>query len=215
MILGIITGTVNILCNFNKFQRIKNTTLHLEFNPNSRYKPKMKNLLISIILLLSLPAFSKVDRINIHKSRRTLELVDHNKEVIKTFDIMLGRSPYGPKIKRGDNKTPEGIYKIDWRNKKSKYHLSLHINYPNALDKKRSRALGVDPGDNIFIHGMPTHLGTITDIFNSLGIESGTDMVNYALSFMDWTRGCIALVNSDIEEIWNLTPNGTRVVIYP
>ncbi|OUR96500.1 hypothetical protein A9Q84_09125 [Halobacteriovorax marinus] len=175
----------------------------------------MKSIILIITFLLSFSSLAQVTRINIHKGRRTLELVDHKRRVIKTFDIMLGRSPLGTKIKRGDNKTPEGIYKVDWRNSKSKYRLSLHINYPNKLDLKRSRALGVDPGDNIFIHGMPTHLGTISDIFNSLGIESGTDMVNYALSFMDWTRGCIALSNSDIEEVWKLTPNGAQVVIYP
>ena len=138
------------------------------------------------------------DKILIEKKARRLMLISKG-EVLKTYKIALGGNPNGPKERQGDNKTPEGTYVIDSRNKDSRYHLSLHISYPNERDKKRAHELGVSPGDNIMIHG----------------IKKGFSWVGDAQSEVDWTKGCIAVTDEEIEEIDKLTPNGTTVEIRP
>ena len=105
----------------------------------------------------------------------------------------------GPKTREGDNKTPEGLYTIDSRNAHSQFHLSLHISYPNAADRARAAKLRVSPGGDIMIHGLPpayAHLGPLHRKF-------------------DWTAGCVAVTDSEIEEIWKLVPIGTVVEIRP
>lgn len=139
-----------------------------------------------------------VDRIVIEKSARKLMLLARG-EVIKTYRIALGGNPVGPKEMEGDNRTPEGIYEIDSRNKKSYFHRSLHISYPNEKDKKRARELGVSPGGNIMIHG----------------IRKGFSWVGDAHAGVDWTKGCIAVTDDEIEEIDKLAPDGTIVEIRP
>lgn len=138
------------------------------------------------------------DKVLIEKQARRLTLLSKG-EVIKTYAIALGGNPVGKKEREGDNKTPEGIYFIDSRNRRSGFHLSLHISYPNAQDKIRARKLGVRPGGNIMIHG-------IKSCFSSIGA---------AHTEMDWTKGCIAVTNREMEEIFKLVPNGTRVEITP
>jgi tetratricopeptide (TPR) repeat protein len=138
------------------------------------------------------------DRILIEKKERRLMLISMG-EVIKTYKIALGGDPIGPKEREGDNKTPEGTYVIDSRNKNSHYHRSLHISYPNESDKKRARELGVSPGGSIMIHG----------------IKKGFSWVGDAHTEVDWTRGCIAVTDEEIEEIGKLAPNGTIVEIRP
>lgn len=139
-----------------------------------------------------------VDRIVIEKKARQLTLIAKG-DVIKTYRIALGGDPIGPKERAGDNKTPEGVYVIDARNKGSHYHRSLHISYPNERDKKRARELGVSPGGDIMIHG----------------IKQGFSWVGDAHTEVDWTRGCIAVTDEEIEEIDKLAPNGTIVEIKP
>ncbi len=139
-----------------------------------------------------------VDRILIEKKDRRLMLISKG-EVLKAYRIALGGNPVGPKERQGDNKTPEGTYFIDSRNKESRYHLSLHISYPNEKDKKRARELGVPPGGNIMIHG----------------IKNGFSRVGDAHSAVDWTKGCIAVTDEEIEEIAKVVPNGTTVEIRP
>jgi lipoprotein-anchoring transpeptidase ErfK/SrfK len=139
-----------------------------------------------------------VDRIVIEKKARQLTLIAKG-DVIKTYRIALGGDPVGPKERAGDNKTPEGVYVIDARNKGSRYHRSLHISYPNETDKKRARELGVSPGGDIMIHG----------------IKKGFSWVGDAHTEVDWTRGCIAVTDEEIEEIDKLAPNGTIVEIKP
>jgi murein L,D-transpeptidase YafK len=111
----------------------------------------------------------------------------------------LGGDPSGPKERQDDNKTPEGNYIIDSRNKGSRYHLALHISYPNERDKKRARELGVSPGGNIMIHGL----------------KNGLSQVGDSHTAVDWTKGCIAVTDEEIEEIAKLAPNGTVVEIRP
>jgi tetratricopeptide (TPR) repeat protein len=138
------------------------------------------------------------DRILIEKKERRLTLISKGK-VLKTYQIALGGNPNGPKERQGDNKTPEGTYVIDSRNKDSLYHLSLHISYPNEKDRKRARQLGVSPGGDIMIHG----------------IKNGLSWVGELHTEVDWTKGCIAVTDEEIEEINTLAPNGTIVEIRP
>ena len=138
------------------------------------------------------------DKVLIEKQARQLTLIAKG-EVIKTYTIALGGNPVGPKEREGDNKTPEGIYFIDSRNGNSGYHLSLHISYPNGLDKMRARERGVRPGGDIMIHG----------------IKNGFSPVGAVHADSDWTQGCIAVTNQEMEEIYKLVPNGTLVEITP
>jgi murein L,D-transpeptidase YafK len=132
----------------------------------------------------------RVDRIVIHKSRREMLLLSGD-AVLRQYRVALGRNPVGPKLQEGDGKTPEGRYTIDRRNPKSAYHLSLHISYPDAADRDRARAAGVDPGRDIMIHGL----------------KNGERREG------DWTQGCIAVTDEEMDEIWRLVEDGTRVVI--
>jgi len=139
-----------------------------------------------------------VDRILIEKSTRRLMLISQG-EVLKSYKIALGGNPIGAKERQGDNKTPEGIYVIDARNRDSRFHHSLHISYPNERDKKRAKELGVSPGGDIMIHG----------------IKNGFSWVGGAHTGIDWTKGCIAVTDEEIDEIGKLAPNGTIVEIRP
>lgn len=139
-----------------------------------------------------------VEKILIEKTARRLMLISRG-EVIKTYKIALGGNPIGPKEHEGDNKTPEGTYHIDGRNKNSIYHRSFHISYPNEKDKRRAKELGVAPGGNIMIHG----------------IKKGFSWVGNAHTEVDWTKGCIAVTDDEIEEIGKLAPIGTIVEIRP
>jgi tetratricopeptide (TPR) repeat protein len=138
------------------------------------------------------------DKILIEKKERRLTLISKDK-LLKTYKIALGGNPNGPKERQGDNKTPEGTYVIDSRNKDSRYHLSLHISYPNERDRRRAKELGVSPGGDIMIHGIKNGLSWIGDLHTEV----------------DWTKGCIAVTDEEIEEIDKLVPNGTIVEIRP
>ncbi len=138
------------------------------------------------------------DKVLIEKNERRLTLLSKG-EVIKTYKIALGGNPVGPKEKQGDNKTPEGTYIIDSRNSNSGYHLSLHISYPNEKDQMRAKELGVSPGGDIMIHG----------------IKNGLSWVGASHAKVDWTKGCIAVTDEEMEEIYKLVPNGTIIEIRP
>jgi len=138
------------------------------------------------------------DRVLIEKKARRLTLFAKGKQ-LKSYPIALGGNPDGPKERQGDNKTPEGIYRIESRNRNSSYHLALRISYPNERDKKRARELGVSPGSDIMIHG----------------IKNGFSWVGGLHTEVDWTKGCIAVTDQEIEEIEKLVPNGTTVEIRP
>jgi len=138
------------------------------------------------------------DRILIEKNARRLTLFSKGKQ-LKSYPIALGGNPDGPKERQGDNKTPEGIYRIESRNRNSSYHLALRISYPNEQDKKRAKQLGVSPGSDIMIHG----------------IKNGFSWVGGLHTEVDWTKGCIAVTDEEIEEIEKLVPNGTTVEIRP
>jgi len=155
---------------------------------------KIEALEQKIFLIQNGPA----DKILIEKKERRLTLISKNR-VLKTYKIALGGNPNGPKERQGDNKTPEGTYIIESRNKDSRYHLSLRLSYPNEKDKKRAKELGVSPGGDIMIHG----------------IKNGFSWIGDSHSGFDWTRGCIAVTDEEIGEIDKLVPLGTIVEIRP
>lgn len=134
----------------------------------------------------------------VDKSDRRLSLMQ-GQTILATFPIALGGAPEGHKGEEGDQRTPEGRYRIDWRNDKSSYHLSMHISYPDAADMARAEAEGKDPGGMIMIHGQRNYLGWLA----------------YLTQRFDWTDGCIAVTNADMDIIWNSVPDGTPIEIRP
>jgi murein L,D-transpeptidase YafK len=141
----------------------------------------------------------RADMIRVDKSERRLELLRRGK-IIAVFPVALGRSPDGDKEKQGDMRTPEGRYIIDWRNPKSLYYRSLHISYPDKSDRARAAKLGIDPGGDIMIHGQPN------------GYAQPASLL---LQQSDWTFGCIAVSNADMDAIWKAVPDGTPIEILP
>lgn len=149
----------------------------------------------SFLLAEPLP---QADRVVVNKGLRTLKLMKQG-EVIKSYKISLGREPFGHKQREGDYRTPEGDYMIDWRNPMSLYHLSLHISYPGTQDRGKAERGGYSPGGVIMIHGRPAFTGSNDILFDG----------------RDWTDGCIAVTNAEIEEIWRAVPDGTPIAILP
>ncbi len=146
----------------------------------------------------TLPQTQTVDHILIEKSAHTMKLM-HNGEILKTYKVSLSRVPVGPKERAGDHKVPEGQYIVDSKNRQSKFHLALHVSYPNSADRERAKKLGADPGGNIEIHGLDSAYAWVGSLHRT----------------MDWTDGCIAVTNPEIEEIFPLIPVGTPVEIRP
>lgn len=144
------------------------------------------------------PAGARATSIVIDKSARRMTLL-RNGGVLAAYDIALGRAPRGHKQQDGDGRTPEGTYAIDFKNARSRFHLALRISYPNAADRDSARRRGVSPGGDIMIHGMPNGLGWLAR----------------AHLWRDWTDGCIAVTNRQIDEIWPLVDVGTTVEIRP
>ena len=152
------------------------------------------------LLVVAAPAAAQepapdIDLVRVEKAARTLTLY-HRGRPVRTFTgIQLGDAPVGHKRFQGDERTPEGRYVIDYGNAQSSYHLSLHISYPNATDSAYARSHGRSPGGDIFIHGQPNGYG---------GRVEG-----------DWTDGCIAVTDAEIEELWSLVGDGTEIEILP
>jgi murein L,D-transpeptidase YafK len=132
------------------------------------------------------------------KGERRLLLMG-GETLLASYDVALGSSPVGPKERLGDGRTPEGRYEIDWKLEDSDYHRAMHVSYPDAADRARARTAGVDPGGGIMIHGLPNGLGGI-----GADHRSG-----------DWTDGCIAVTNEEMDQIWMLIPDGTPIDIVP
>jgi murein L,D-transpeptidase YafK len=142
------------------------------------------------------PLTGTVDRIVIEKAARRMQLLQDG-TAVRTYQIALGFTPAGDKLRQGDGKTPEGTVTIDRRNSESAFHLSLGLDYPRPEDWKAAAAGGYSPGGDIFIHGQPNALP------DGLKLKG------------DWTAGCIALTNAEIREVWAVTPIGTKVEIRP
>lgn len=165
----------------------------------------MKHLKSLVVLLIAStaaraqvdPTLPQVESVRVEKAARRLLLLDTGGRAVRVYDgIQLGSQPSGTKRFEGDKRTPEGRYLIDYGNSSSAYHLSLHISYPDARDRKFAESKGRSAGGAIFIHGQPNYLEN--------GRIAG-----------DWTDGCIALSNEEIEEIWELVADGTPIEITP
>jgi murein L,D-transpeptidase YafK len=146
----------------------------------------------------SLPAETTIDHIVVEKSARRLSIFRDGKR-LKSYRVALGRNPIGAKEQEGDMKTPEGVYKIDSRNPQSDYHLALHVSYPSDEDTARAAERGVNAGFDIMIHGLPNGGGWIGAFHRR----------------HDWTAGCIALTDEEIEELWRVVPDQAPVEIRP
>ncbi|MDP2085980.1 MAG: L,D-transpeptidase family protein [Gemmobacter sp.] len=137
----------------------------------------------------------EVTRIEVHKAERKMYLLHHDK-VLKSYDVGLGANPEGHKQFEGDSKTPEGVYYIDRRNPNSAFHLSIGMSYPNAADRAFAQSQGKSPGGDIFIHGQA---GKHT--------RRGRGR--------DWTDGCIAVTDREMEDIYAMVKVGTPIAVYP
>jgi murein L,D-transpeptidase YafK len=162
-------------------------------------------LLIAVFLLsIVLPvAFAEkgngdVDRLIVYKSERKLVLLSHGKE-LRSYKVALGSEPVGAKSRQGDHRTPEGLYVLDGRNPNSHYYKAFHISYPNARDVANAKKLGVSPGGDIMLHGLPKEYAWV-----------GKSHVLH-----DWTDGCVAVSDEEMDEIWKMVRVGTTIEIRP
>jgi len=140
----------------------------------------------------------RADRVLVLKKERSLQLMSEG-EVLKRYRIALGGDPVGPKARQGDHKTPEGAYVLDSRNAHSHFYKSIHISYPNDRDRAAARRNGVPPGGDVYVHGLP----------------NGYRWVGASHRLKDWTDGCIAVTDEEMDEIWAAVPNGTAIEIRP
>lgn len=139
-----------------------------------------------------------VSKVVVRKGERRLYLMDGD-AVVNSYRISLGDNPEGHKLYEGDERTPEGNYTLDWRNAESDFYKSIHISYPSERDRELASAWGLDPGGSIMIHGLPNDAGDLA----------------FAYAGLDWTNGCIAVTNEEMDEIWELVSNGTPISILP
>lgn len=164
-------------------------------------------LLLCIFLLINSNALAmtendsigKADYVVLKKAERKLYLY-RGSEVLKTYQVSLGKQPDGHKERSGDSRTPEGIYTLDWRNPNSKFFRSIHISYPSNTDRHGARERGDSPGGAIMIHGQPT---------------SWVEKAKLLFHGNDWTEGCVAVQNHEMLEIWDAVDDGTLIEIIP
>ncbi len=166
-------------------------------------RPLVAALVVSLALAShsraeSLPRAVRADRLVIRKADRTLTLYWHGAK-LKSYRVALGARPVGPKQERGDLRTPEGLYTVAKHSNKTAFHGALVLSYPNADDRARARAAGVSPGGGIEIHGL----------------HEGFEWLGSAHAILDWTDGCIAVTNREIDELVRAVPDGTPVEILP
>lgn len=139
-----------------------------------------------------------IDKVVVRKGERRLYLMS-GEEAVRSYRISLGDNPEGHKLYEGDQRTPEGDYTLDWRNANSDFYKSIHISYPNERDRELAHSWGLSPGGSIMIHGLPNDAGDLA----------------FAYTGLDWTNGCIAVTNQEMDEIWQLVNDGTPIRILP
>ena len=164
----------------------------------------MRIVVAGILLLTFCPSIlaqntsSSVDHLVVYKRERRLVLLSQGKE-LRSYKVALGGEAVGPKTRRGDHRTPEGLYVLDSRNANSHYYKAFHISYPNAQDFTAAKKLGVNPGGDIMLHGLPKEYA----------------WVGKAHTLHDWTDGCVAVSDEEMDEIWKLVRVGTPIEIKP
>jgi murein L,D-transpeptidase YafK len=147
---------------------------------------------------LDAPGTPAIDHVVVYKQQRKMVLLARDKE-IKSYQVSLGGEPVGPKRRQGDHRTPEGAYILDAKNAHSHYYKAFHISYPNPEDLAAAKKLGVKPGGDIMLHGLP----------------NGFSWVGKTHRLEDWTDGCIAVTNDEMDELWKLVAVGTPIEIKP
>ena len=157
--------------------------------------------IIILILALFASTFSfaddtKVDMVLVDKSEKKMYLISEGRK-IKEYDVVFGSNPIGHKQQEGDERTPEGKYILDYKQANSSFYKAIHISYPNKKDKARARKRGVEPGGLIMIHGQ----------------KNGFGWLSWLMQWFNWTKGCIAVTNTDMDEIWQLVKVGTPIEI--
>jgi murein L,D-transpeptidase YafK len=152
--------------------------------------------ILAFILLLPSIAYSAVDLVKVDKSERIMYLIE-NGAPLKEYKISLGGNPQGHKEQEGDQKTPEGEYVLDYVKEDSSYYRSMHISYPNKADKQHAKSKGVAPGGFIMVHGQKNGFGWLSPI----------------TQIFDWTDGCIAITNNEMDEFLSLVNIGTKIII--
>ena len=177
----------------------------------------MKYFFVLFIILLSFAHakdLTQFDEVKVYKSRHRMDMLFQGK-VIKSYRVMLGKGGKGPKEKLGDSKVPEGRYILDEANPYSKFYRSIHINYPSPSDIERAEKAGVDPGRDIYLHGMPEDFNAITDWLRKHKLERfGENFIRRLMRFFDWTAGCVAVRDRDINEIYNQYRGPVPITIY-
>ena len=162
----------------------------------------MRTFVAGIFLLASvlfaLGEKSGVDHVVVYKHERRMVLLSQGKE-LRSYRVALGGEPSGPKMRQGDHRTPEGLYVLDSRNPNSHFYKAFHISYPTSKDIAAAKKLGVSPGGDIMLHGLPKEYA----------------FVGKAHTLHDWTDGCIAVSNEEMDEIWTLVRVGTPIEIKP
>ena len=144
----------------------------------------------------AIPAVVRIDRIRVDKSDHLMTVFAADRQV-RSFKVALGRGGLAPKERQGDGRVPEGIYRIMDRNPQSAFHLSLRIGYPTPAQADAARSSGVDPGGDIMIHGLPNGRGWLKERHR----------------LVDWTQGCVAVTNDEMDWLWQAVPDGTPIEI--
>lgn len=163
----------------------------------------MRKIKITVLLFLFLvttlcQADDKVDLVIVQKKDRVILLMKNGKE-FRRYTISLGGNPIGHKLQEGDQRTPEGNYILDYKKSDSSFYKAIHVSYPNIEDKKQAKQLGVNPGGFIMIHGQKNGFGWLSGLAQQF----------------DWTDGCIAVKNAEMDEIWDAVDVGTPIQINP
>jgi len=157
-----------------------------------------KNVTIFLLVISGLSHAEIADMVTVSKSEKLLYLQKEGK-VFASYPVAFGRNPVGHKEKEGDNRTPEGIYKIDTRKENSSYFKALHVSYPSPNDIEQAKVRGVDPGGDIMVHGQ----------------KNGFGWAAFIVQYFNWTKGCIALSNDNMEKVWQSVNVGTKIEIKP
>ena len=153
---------------------------------------------IFLILYSSLCFSQNIDLVRVEKSEKVMYLLSNGK-IVKKYNVSFGGQPKGHKQQEGDERTPEGKYILDYKKDDSAFHKAIHISYPNDKDKEHAKNLGFSPGGQIMIHGQ----------------KNGFGWASWIMQKFNWTNGCIAVTNKEMDEIWQLVSVGTPILINP
>jgi len=196
VVLGVFV--FDLIFIFYFFKKQETTPLDIPVKQVTTQPVSVEKAPVQPVILPPLPADTVVDQIVVKKSERVLSLY-HGAELIRSYRVSLGKVPVGPKQVEGDGRTPEGNYLISGRNPKSRFHLSLRVSYPSPADLESAKLRGFSPGGDIMIHGAP----------------EGMNLLAQQHMLGDWTAGCVALTNEEIEEIYRVVRDGTPIKIVP